>query len=341
MNAVVKKRLSLKYVWIIAAIAALFAAWYFIFNPSVAAYSTVGWIVVIAILLWQGNRLLTLQLDRWMPWNKSGNLRFFIHLLLALVFLLVLINITYVVVKIISSTPPTIEQMVVTNFWGTVLFVPLFSIYFSLHFLKHWRQSELAAETMQKEAIRTQLASLKTQLDPHFLFNNLNILSSLVDTDPHRSKLFIEKFAEVYRSLLRSNTDDLIPLSEEMAFIESYIFLLRTRFDHHIQFTVNLKPNAGDRVIPPLTLQLLVENAIKHNDIREEKPLVIHLLQMEDDYLIVSNTLNEKKEKDDRKGSGLLNIQNRYAYFTDKKVKIQKTESHFEVQIPLLELETI
>jgi LytS/YehU family sensor histidine kinase len=231
--------------------------------------------------------------------------------------------------------------MITTNFWGAVLFIPVFSIYFSLHFLKHWRKSVLETEKIQKENIRAQLNSLKSQLDPHFLFNNLNILSALVDTDTQRSKNFIEKFAEVYRALLKSKSDDLIPLSEELEFIDSYIYLIRTRFDENILFTKNIKPEALHRMIPPMTLQLLIENAIKHNLIQEGNPLAIHLLQLDDDYLMVSNTLSEKTEKNDRKGSGLINIQNRYAYFTEKPVKVIKTKTHFEVHIPLLEIDLL
>ena len=316
--------------------------WGWITQPEPALYISLGWFVIVAILLWWGNRFLTLRLDRILPWSRWGNLRFFIHLLLGLSYLLVLMNLTYLVLKITLTTdPPTYEQLVVTNVYGAFIFIPVFSIYFSLHFLRHWRKSELAVERYQKENIRSQLESLKSHLDPHFLFNNLNILSALIDKDPHRSKLFMDKFADVYRFLLRTKSDDLIPLSEELDFIGSYIYLIRTRFDDNIQFTLNLKPGHVTWMLPPLTLQMLIENAIKHNLIHENSPLAIQLLQLDDDYLIVSNTLNEKKEISDRKGSGLDNIKNRYLHFTDKPVKIIKTKTHFEVHIPLLEIEHV
>jgi LytS/YehU family sensor histidine kinase len=275
-----------------------------------------------------------------LPWSRSGNFRFFVHLTLGLLYLLLLVNLTYVILKItMTNTHPTGEQIVVTNFWGAVIFIPVFSIYFSLHFLKHWRESELATAKVQKENMRSQLNSLKSQLDPHFLFNNLNILSALIDNDTQRSKKFVEKFAEVYRALLRSKSEDLTSLAEELEFIDAYMYLIRTRFEDNIQLTCNLKAEGRKRMLPPLTLQLLIENAIKHNVIQEGQPLTIHLLQLDDDYLMVSNSLNEKKEKDERIGSGLINIRNRYAYFTDKPVKILRSDTHFEVHIPLLEIE--
>lgn len=316
--------------------------WGWLGQPPPALSISVGWFLIISILLWWGNRFLTLRLDRMLPWNRWGNLRFFIHLLLGLTYLLLLVNLTYVVLKVTLTTdPPTHEQIIVTNVYGAFIFIPVFSIYFSLHFLRHWRKSELAVERYQKENIRSQLESLKDHLDPHFLFNNLNILSALIDKDPLRSKLFMDKFADVYRFLLRTKSDDLIPLSEELEFIGSYIYLIRTRFDDNIQFTVNLQQGQTQKMVPPLTLQMLVENAIKHNLILESMPLAIQLLQLDDDYLIVSNTLNENKQTSDRKGSGLENIKNRYAHFTEKPVKVIKSNTHFEVHIPLLEIEHV
>jgi LytS/YehU family sensor histidine kinase len=327
---------------VITLLIAGFAAWAWMTKPDSTLYITLGWMIIIALLLWWGNHQLTLSMERMLPWSRAGNFRFFVHLALGLLYLLILVNLTYLLFKIsLTTTPPTHQQIITTNFWGAVLFIPLFSIYFSLHFLKHWRKSELAAEKIQKENIRSQLSSLKRQLDPHFLFNNLNILSALVDTDTQRSKKFIEKFAEVYRALLKSKSDDLITLSEELEFIDSYMYLIRTRFDENIQFTQNLKPESLKRMIPPLTLQLLVENAIKHNLITDGIPLAIHLLQLDDDYLMVSNTLNEKPGEKEGTGSGLVNIRNRYAYFTEKPVKIIRTETHFEVHIPLLEIEIL
>jgi hypothetical protein len=335
------KARQLSYLILTTAFIGAVTVWAWVARPQTVFYLTAGWLIIVSALLWWGNRQLTIRFDKLLPWSRWGNLRFFIHLTLGLLYLLLLMNLSYLALKLMLTTdPPTVGQIITTNIWGAFIFIPVFSIYFSLHFLRHWRTSELAAEKMQKESMRSQLNSLKSQLDPHFLFNNLNILSALIDSDTQRSKMFVDKFAEVYRALLQSKTsDDLIPLSEELEFIDAYMYLIRTRFDNNIQFTTNLKPEHKTRMVPPLTLQMLVENAIKHNVIKEGAPLAIHFLQLEDDYLMVSNTLNEKSEKEDRKGSGLMNIKNRYAYFTDKPVRVLKNDSHFEVHIPLLEIE--
>ncbi len=328
------------YLTIALAAAGSVVAWVVLARPAASAYLTAGWIVTVAVLLWWGNKGLTRWFDRTMPWSRSGSFRLFLHMLLALLFLLILMNISYVLLKVLLTTgSPTSGQIIVTNVFGAFIFIPAFSIYFSLHFLRHWRLSVLEKEKMQKEQMRSQLLSLKHQLDPHFLFNNLNILSALVDRDPVRSRRFIEKFSEVYRALLRSNTDDLVSLGEELAFIDAYMYLLQTRFDDLVRFSANVDPNHTTSVLPPLTIQMLVENAIKHNTFDERTPLHIQLLQSGDDYIIVRNTRNEKKRKAEGSGSGLKNIRERYAYFTDKPVEIIRTETHWEVRVPLLETE--
>lgn len=185
--------------------------------------------------------------------------------------------------------------------------------------------------------MRSQLDSLKNHLDPHFLFNNLNILASLIDKDKEASKEFIHKFAEVYRSILKSKADDLIMVSEEMDFIQSYIYLIKTRFEENIQFAISVSGATRGKMLPPLTIQMLLENAIKHNVITETMPLVISVRE-EGDYLVVTNTLNKSKEGTSS-GTGLSNIRKRYAHFTDKPVDVRENDGKFEVRIPLLEIE--
>jgi hypothetical protein len=337
----VKNRVSLIVLSIIVVVCALLF-WMRTTSIDLAVPISIGWMIIISLLLWVGNRFLTTRLDSLLPWNKFGNYRFFIHLLLGLLYLLLLVNATYLILKLALTTdPPTVAQMIVTNVHGAFIFIPLFSVYFSLQFLRHWRKSELEVERYQKENMRSQLESLKNHLDPHFLFNNLNILSALIDKNPAKSKEFMDKFSDVYRFLLKTKSDDLIPLMDEIDFIQSYVFLIRTRFDDNIKFNLKLRTKSQVRMLPPLALQMLVENAIKHNIIQENKPLTIDILQLEDDYLVVRNSLNEKREANDRNGSGLENIKSRYAHFTDKPVKITKTATEFEVHIPLLEIENV
>jgi LytS/YehU family sensor histidine kinase len=227
------------------------------------------------------------------------------------------------------------------NVWGFVLTIPSYSIYFGLHFLRHWQQSQLEVERYQKETMASQLVNLKNHLDPHFLFNNLNILSSLIDKDRSLSQEFLVRFAEVYRALLLNKGEDLVTLEEELEFIQSYIFLLEVRFERNIQFNINIHPDSYNFMIPPLTIQMLVENAIKHNIITEKRPLIISITT-NSQRLHVANTRFEKREElKSKSGTGLKNIKARFKYFCDEELSVSKTDDEFRVSVPLLEIETI
>jgi LytS/YehU family sensor histidine kinase len=296
---------------------------------------------LVLFLLWGGNRLITKLLNMVLSWTEYGNIRFFTHLFVGIIFSLLVINGSYAVLKYLLTTdPPTRGQLIVMNAYGAILFVPIFSVYFSLHFLKSWRKSELDSEQFQKESMRSQLESLKSHLDPHFLFNNLNILSSLIDKDKLQSRIFLDKFAEVYRLILRTKSEDLITLGDELKFIESYCFLLETRFDSSIRFSFSIDTALHTRMLPPLTLQMLIENAIKHSMISEKRALDIKVSSVPVDCLEITNSLFSKGDDlgEPKPGSGLENIRMRYRHFTSRKVRVEKTKTEFKVTIPLLEM---
>ncbi len=334
------KKISIRAWVVVGCLLLLVTCLLYFFELGPIFYFTAGWLIVIALLLWVGNRQLTLRLDRILPWSRFGNWRFFVQLLLALAYLLSLVNGIYYAIKVfLTDDAPTLEQVIVMNVWGAAIFIPAFSLYFSLHFLRHWRTSELEVARSQKESMRMQLNSLKNHLDPHFLFNNLNILSSLIDKDSTASKKFIERFADVYRALLNTKSDDLILLSEELEFIHNYMYLIRMRFEDHILFTTDLSSASRAKMIPPLTLQMLIENAIKHNAITEARPLKIEISETPT-HLAVRSSLFAKSAVATRgSGTGLKNIEQRYTHFTNLKVEVHQTENHFEVRVPLLELE--
>lgn len=317
---------------------------YYLYSIRLAAnaYYTAGWIILVVVLLVLGNSFISKQFNKRLPWLRFGRSRLFAHLSLGLVYSLVIINVAYLLFKwILTNEPPTSGQIIVTNAYGLVMFIPAFCVYFSLHFLQNWQLSELETEKFKKETLKSQFDNLKNHLDPHFLFNNLNMLSALIDKDKEESKLFLDKFSDVYRALLKTKDEDLISLQDELEFIDSYIYLLKTRFEEHVVFNVSIEKSALLKMLPPLTLQLLIENAIKHNAISESEPLKIEITSVTN-ALKVCNTLRERVgEVEDNLGSGLNNIRNRYAYFSDEMVNVTKTTNQFCVTIPLIEVETI
>jgi hypothetical protein len=326
----------------IIVLAVILAAYIYFIRPENTFYYTLSWLAAVAILLWIGNRAITKLLDRYFPWLAYGKKRFFTHLSLGVIYSLLLINAAYYGFKtIFTEDPPILEQFIVANVIGIFLFIPSFSLYFSLQFLTQWQKTELEMERFQKESMRSQLASLKNHLDPHFLFNNLNILSSLIDKDTDQSQRFLVRFAQVYRTLLLTKVEDLVTLQEEMDFIDAYIYLIKTRFENNINFDIQIEEDAYYSMLPPLTLQLVIENAVKHNIITEDRPLHISIAATET-ALTVTNSLYEKPEDlKSKSGTGLRNLRERYHYFCDDPIRFEKKTDTYEVNVPLLQIETI
>ncbi|MEQ9424556.1 MAG: histidine kinase [Cyclobacteriaceae bacterium] len=318
---------------------------FFLFLPEIDAGSliwvTVGWLTLNVALLWIGNAAINQLLNRVFPWLTFGTTRFFTQLFAVLFYSLIVINALYFSFKgIFTSEPPTDDQVIVMNAYGTVVIVLVTSIYFGISFLKSWRRSELEAEKMQKEHVKSQLKALQNHLDPHFLFNNLNILSSLIDKDAKQSKEFLDRFAEVYRTLLKKEMDDLVLLSDELEFLETYTYLIKVRFEENIAIKQEIPETVKGKFLPPMTLQMLLENAIKHNKITESKPLnVAFTINEEKMELVVTNNLQPKQSQVESERTGLDNIKNRYKHFTDRKVVIEESEETFTVRLPLIEVQ--
>jgi len=201
-------------------------------------------------------------------------------------------------------------------------------------FLMEWRQAAITTEQMRSEQLESQYQSLKDQLNPHFLFNSLNVLSNLVYENPDQANAFIEKLSKIYRYVLDVQYQELVTLDEELAFAKNYLELQELRFGTKLSYIINVEDSANFS-LPPLTLQLLLENAIKHNAATKEKPLVISIKQ-EGNELKVVNTSSPRETQPGESGIGLKNIKERYGFMTDRMIVIEKNESLFEVSLPLL-----
>ena len=205
----------------------------------------------------------------------------------------------------------------------------------SIFLLNKWRYSLAELEKFKKENAEYRFELLRSQLNPHFLFNSLNTLSSLVYENQESAGLFIRELSDVYRYILENRDKDLITLSMEIEFVSSYITLMKLRFGDNLIVEVDLDHLQKNFSIAPLTLQLLIENAIKHNVVSRKKPLHINLF-LEDDYMVVCNNIQPKVNKEYSSEMGLKNISNRYSYLSERKIEIIKTNEEFTVKIPLL-----
>lgn len=202
--------------------------------------------------------------------------------------------------------------------------------------MESMKKARLKAEQLEKENLLSQFSALKSQVNPHFLFNSLSILASLVKTNPDLSEQFIDRLSRAYRYILEQHDSAVVPLQKELEFLRAYTFLLQTRFENKFEVRTNLDNSAGaEGFIPPLTLQMLVENAVKHNRMSEKEPLVINIDQ-EGDLLHVRNPFRPRGGETPSTGLGLQNIMNRYALLTDQPVWAGEREAEFVVSVPLI-----
>lgn len=197
------------------------------------------------------------------------------------------------------------------------------------------RQKEAQAEQLQREFAQVRLQALKSQVNPHFLFNSLSVLSSLVHVNAELSEQFIHHLAKAYRYILEQKETEMVTLKEELSFLDAYFFLLQIRFEQKIRLEKSIPPEAESLKLPPLTLQLLVENAVKHNKMSAQEPLVIRIAVAEN-TLVVENNIRQREQAESSTGVGLENIRRRYAMLTEKKPAITQTNQQFRVQLPLL-----
>lgn len=207
---------------------------------------------------------------------------------------------------------------------------------FGQYLLQKWNSARIEMATFQKEKAQFNLELLRTQINPHFLFNNLNTLSSLIYINQDKAADFLRKLSGVYRSILEYRNKEVITLEEELSFFIQYKDLLEIRFEKMLFFKLNIQDAVKQKKIIPLTLQMLVENAIKHNALSQNKPLTISL-ETKDDYILVENNIQPKEVLEYSSGLGLKMIENRFAYLTKEPVVIDKTLGHFAIKIPLIQ----
>ena len=211
------------------------------------------------------------------------------------------------------------------------------SVYELLYSLSEWKQLAVEAEALKKENLQSQLDVLKEQVKPHFLFNSLNSLLGLIDEDKARAKKFVEELSFVYRYLLQSSEKELIPLSEELDFIKAYYYLLKTRFEEGLMLDIYAGNESNSQFIPPLTLQILLENAVKHNEVSAEMPLHIIISSEKENQMSVSNNLQRKTHAMRSTQKGLANLFAKYKLLHQPPPEIFETKETFRVSVPLIQ----
>jgi len=295
------------------------------------------WLFLISVvrtaLLWHGSMVIIgFWTSTYSIFSQAARLILFMLLTLAIFVLIVSLG------EIAGTEWVTAERMsrdarielVMTTLLITFL---ISSLYASTGFFMQWKRNLVKAQTLEKATLEAQFESLKTQVNPHFLFNSLNTLMSLVQGNADAER-YIENLSEFMRYILKNRNSEAVSLKEELEVANQYLYLQSSRFPHKLHASVRIPDEYLGCQLPPLTLQMLIENAIKHNEISAEHPLSIQIY-IKDHDLVVENNLNEKLEAEHSIGIGLENIRSRYQFLLGKDILVTRTDAYFRVTLPL------
>jgi len=293
---------------------------------------------IIWLVMWYGNSLVAHSLDRIYTFLKDPVKRFVLGVVGSGIYsglaMLVLIWFFKFTINI------EITNDISTTIFFTVLFsVLVFMVLLAREFLFSWRELALQEVQIKNELLASNFEALKNQVNPHFMFNSLNTLTSLIYQNQDLAAKYVGQLSKVYRSVLTANKNEVITIEEELKTLESYIFLQSIRFEDRFKVLIELEDEVKKKSIPPMVLQMLIENCIKHNEITEEKPLVIKIYQ-EEEMVCVKNTKALKQVlPGDKSSIGLANIKSRYEMLSDTPVEILDRDVEFIVKLPLLIVE--
>ncbi|QSE97983.1 sensor histidine kinase [Fulvivirga lutea] len=305
-----------------------------LFGFSISNVTFFAVILVLVAFIWEGNRLVEKYLIQPVLSKKVHPLIIFFLLSVVYVAILSLAS-TFILSRVFSDTTHQILTFKLTL--GFTFRVNLFlhcinAIYF---FINQYNTTQLLAEKLKKESAEAQFAALRNQVNPHFLFNSFNVLSTLVYKDADTASKFIDQLSEVYRYLLQNQQNKVVSLRDELKFLQSYIFLQKIRFQDNLDITIKLDDTILDTYVAPATLQLLIENAIKHNVVSKSNPLQV-VIKNQNNFIVVENSLNLKSVKEESTQIGLKNIRSRYNYLCGDDAIITNSNGVFTVKIPII-----
>ena len=289
-------------------------------------------VVLIFNIITEINVLIDHLAERFLPIPEKIKLRVVLHFTISLLLAMAAVFYFSMIVKeALFFSHPIVQLMML---FGLIFIFNLILVSVTLRIIEKWIFSARQLEELQSSKLKSDYNSLQAQLNPHFLFNNLSVLKSMITYDPDAAVHFTQNFTDVYRYVLQSREKTTIKLKDELEFIEAYADIHKERLGEAFQLNIDVEEAALKKEIPPLALQLLVENAVKHNVAVKDDPLVITIKNRPDE-LIVSNNIN-LRESAFSEQTGLQNLIKRYEMLTDAEVKIYSGKEKFEVEIPLL-----
>ncbi len=291
--------------------------------------------------------LISARLNKRIPWMVNPARRFLIESLLIFFSVLLINFIADSIVALVIDTDcggiwreVSMEETRGMLQWMVVSVMIAFMIMAvntGNYLIQNWKNAAVHAAELNQLATEAELHSLKLQIDPHFVFNNLSVLSELILEDQQLGYEYAENFSKIYRYMLVNSKRDMIPLEDELRFLNSYIFLIENRFGEGVQFEIDVARPSLSLYTPPLTLQLLVENALKHNKTNKKNPLRVRIYTVDEDTLVVENICLPIDKTLESSGIGIENIKLRYALLSVRKLQVLEEDNLFKVIIPLIQ----
>ena len=298
------------------------------------------WGAIVGLCLYYTNRLL----NRWIPWRAHFTSRFvlgyfnnfFITLIISLIAAWVSSELFTPSVFWRSFTLRDPDLAVKASILLSATLFIYTIVYALLYSYQHYAVAQIESLQNERKQLELQFEALKSQISPHYLFNSLNTISSLIFKDTQSAEQFIRRLAQTYQYILSTQNKSYVLLKEEVEFVQSYYYLLRIRFQQQLTVDINLPSGIMNSKIPPLTLQMLVENAVKHNNLVNDKKLFIYITAQDNTYVKVINTKTENQFNVSSFKVGLENIRKRYQFFTEKKIEV-RDEDKFIVSLPVID----
>ena len=303
----------------------------------VISLSHLGWefmiTVVVAFLMFTLNYFILKPLEKH---DKLKALRILLALILTVISAFVLNDLFFSLLNKVNPEPRPRgfhDEFIYTNFFVSGLVIGCVLI---IRLINQKQSVQIENETLKSEALQSQFESLKNQLSPHFLFNSLTALKTLINESPAVAQDYINNLSKALRYTLQSNEKQLVTLEEEMEFTQSYLFLIRMRYDTNFSANISIDEKYLSYLLPPLTIQTLVENAVKHNEVSKRKPLSITIKTTDKPGLVVLNSIQAKITGEDGTGIGLTNLTKQFQLLFDKEIIISNENNEFRVEIPLI-----
>jgi len=295
--------------------------------------------ICLVYILWQGNIWVVLFIKRKLDLDKKNYDKYILAVIIStIVYAIFFVGCMLVIWTKLFKENDTTPHILLNSTLILTCIATFITIIYENYILTRKKLSALSkVERMNLAKTQAELSFLKSQVDPHFIFNSLNTLSYLISSNPKNAKLYNDTLARVYQYILRNNEKDLVLLREEIEFISNYFYLLRIRFDGAINMSIEINDlEAEELLIPPISLQTLVENAMKHNEFDEGNPLVISI-SVSMNYVVVSNLIKHKSFLQSTSKIGLANLDNRYRLITNKSITIDNGQ-FFTVKLPIINL---